>query len=611
MEDINEHIQSRINKLNALKDLGVEPYGGAFEYQDTAASVQDRYSGAAREVLEKDPAPCSLAGRLVAMRDFGKASFAHLQDSSGSIQVYFKKDTLGDAYRVVRKLDTGDIVGVRGTLFRTRTEELTLEVNELSLLTKSIRPLPEKWHGLKDIELRYRQRYVDLIVNPGVKETFRKRSVIIKAIRDFLEAEGFMEVETPMMQSIPGGATARPFRTHHNALSMDLFLRIAPELFLKRLLVGGFERVFEINRNFRNEGISTKHNPEFTMLEFYAAYKDYNFLMDFTERLIPDVAEKATGSMKLKYEDGEIDLTPPWPRIPMLQSMIDAGVPEAVLGDEPEARKWAEDNGIKVDPKASFGKVLDEIFSEKVEPGLIQPTFITQYPVELSPLAKRSPGAPDFVDRFELFIAGREIANAFSELNDPMDQMGRFEAQEKEREAGDEESHQMDRDFVRALEYGMPPAAGEGIGIDRLVMLLTDNHSIRDVLLFPHLKPEATAEDAYISKIMSVVKDLGVAAEKVSHPGFDIAGAKGDTTYYISGKLGSKEQLADKLDKFYASAEGAQSDKGKYIFVTSASMSGNQRNKVKSHGRKIGRNLSAVSGESGEELKKQLKQIIR
>jgi len=611
MEETNEYIKNRIKKLGALKEMGVEPFGGAFEYSDTAASVLGIYNDATGESLEQNRAECSIAGRLVAMRDFGKASFAHVQDSTGSLQVYFKKDLLGDVYKVVKKLDIGDIIGVRGALFRTQTGELTLEVSELNLLTKSVRPLPEKWHGLKDVELRYRQRYVDLIVNPDVKDTFRKRSSIIKAIRDFLEAEGFMEVETPMMQSIPGGAAARPFRTHHNALSMDLYLRIAPELYLKRLLVGGFERVFEINRNFRNEGISTKHNPEFTMLEFYAAYKDYHYLMDFTERLLPHVAEKATGSMKLPYGEQEIDLTPPWPRIPMLKSMLDAGVPSDVLGDEAEARAWAKDNGIKIDPKCSFGKVLDEIFSDRVEPNLIQPTFITEYPVELSPLAKRSPDNPELVERFELFIAGREIANAFSELNDPMDQLGRFEDQEKEREAGDDESHQMDRDFVRALEYGMPPAAGEGIGIDRLVMLLTNNHSIRDVLLFPHLRPEATPQDIYLNQVSKALGELGVDVEKQPGDMFNLRAEHNGVVYYIEARHLTGDITAGHLEKFYGAASAVDGEGVKFILCVDRAMSGNQMNKVKSHGRKIERNLSAVSGEDREALKTQLQKIIR
>jgi lysyl-tRNA synthetase class 2 len=492
MKDINEHIQSRLNKLDALKELGVKPYGGTYPHEDYAADVHKANDALTTEELAANPVECTVAGRIIMMRNFGKAAFAHLQDSTGRIQVYLKKDILGDSFAVAKKLDIGDIIGVKGTLFITRTGELTVEAASFELLTKSVRPLPEKWHGLKDIELRYRQRYVDLIVNHDVKSTFQKRSAIIKSIRDFLESKGFMEVETPMMQRIPGGAAAKPFVTHHNALDMDLYLRIAPELYLKRLLVGGFERVFELNRNFRNEGISTKHNPEFTMVEFYVAYKDYNFLMSFTEELISEVAEKALGTTKIAYGDLEIDLSPEWPRIPMLKSMTDAGVPADVLEDQQKATQWAKANKIAIKDGSSYGKVLDEIFSALVEPNLIQPTFITDYPVELSPLAKRKSDNPKLVERFELFIAGREIANAFSELNDPFDQMSRFEDQEKEREQGDDESHQMDEDFVRALEYGMPPAAGEGIGIDRLIMLLTNSQSIRDVLLFPHLKPETT-----------------------------------------------------------------------------------------------------------------------
>jgi lysyl-tRNA synthetase class 2 len=490
MSEINEQIQSRINKLNALKEKGVEPYAGAFEAADHAADLHSAHGDTDKESLEATPVECSVAGRVVLFRPMGKAAFAHVQDATGRIQLYLQRDAMGESYAVAKKLDVGDIVGVSGSLFRTKTNELTVAVKEFKLLTKSLRPLPEKWHGLKDVETRYRQRYVDLIVNPEVKGTFLKRSAIIKAIRDFLEDHGYMEVETPMMQPIPGGATAKPFKTHHNALDMDLYLRIAPELYLKRLLVGGYERVFEINRNFRNEGISTKHNPEFTMLEFYTAYKDYNYLMDFTEKLIPHAAQKVLGTTKLPYGEGEIDLTPPWPRKPMFESMAEKGVPREVFTDFEKAKAYAKQEGIEIQPGASFGKALDEIFSEKVEPTLVNPTFITDYPVELSPLAKRKADEPDLVERFELFIAGREIANAFSELNDPMDQRGRFEEQVKAKEAGDEEASDMDEDFVRALEVGMPPAAGEGIGIDRLVMLLTDSHSIRDVLLFPHLRPE-------------------------------------------------------------------------------------------------------------------------
>ncbi|HHN65796.1 MAG TPA: lysine--tRNA ligase, partial [Nitrospirae bacterium] len=347
------------------------------------------------------------------------------------------------------------------------------------------------WHGLRDIELRYRQRYVDLIVNPQVRETFRKRSAIIKFIRDYLEQKGFLEVETPMMHQIPGGATAKPFKTHHNALGIDLYLRIAPELYLKRLLVGGFEKVFELNKNFRNEGISTKHNPEFTMLEFYVAYRDYNYLMDFTERMITELLERIAGSLKIPYGEHTLDFTPPWQRITMYDAMKQRGVPEEALKEPDRAREFAMAKGIDLKNIHSHAKVLDEIFKELVEPHLIQPTFIIDYPVELSPLAKRKKDNPELVERFELFVAAREIANAFTELNDPQDQKTRFLKQVEDRERGDEEAHRMDEDFIRALEYGMPPAAGEGIGIDRLVMILTDSHSIRDVILFPQLKPES------------------------------------------------------------------------------------------------------------------------
>lgn len=490
MEEINELIEQRHKKLSDLRRSGIDPYDGRFDPEWQALELQNRYHAASPEDLEAGPVVASVAGRIVALRDFGKAAFAHVQDATGKIQVYLKRDVLGEKFSLLKSLDIGDMVGVRGKLFRTKTKELTLEVLDFTLLSKSLRPLPEKWHGLRDIEVRYRQRYVDLIVNPQVKEVFAKRSAIIKAIRDFLESQGFIEVETPMMHPIPGGATARPFKTHHMALGMDLYLRIAPELYLKRLLVGGYERVFELNKNFRNEGISTKHNPEFTMLEFYIAYKDYHFLMTFTEEIFSFVATRALGTLRFPYGDAEIDLTPPWPRIPMLEAMKARGVPEEVMGDFEKARTWAEGRRIEVKEGASHGRILDEIFKELVEPGLVQPTFITDYPVELSPLAKRKPDNPGLVERFELFIASREIANAFSELNDPIDQKERLLSQVESKIKGDEEAHWMDEDFVRALEYGMPPAAGEGIGIDRLVMLLTNSPSIRDVILFPQLKAE-------------------------------------------------------------------------------------------------------------------------
>jgi len=490
MEETNELIEQRLKKLSELRDAGIEPYQGQFEQDAHAGDLLETYEGRSQEELEQKDVSASVAGRVIALRSFGKATFAHIQDATGKIQIYLKRDVLGEKYALVRKLDIGDIVGVRGKLFRTKTNELTIEVFDFTLLSKSLRPLPEKWHGLRDIELRYRQRYVDLIVNPQVKEIFAKRSAIIKGIRDFLESKGFIEVETPMMHQIPGGATARPFKTHHNALGIDLYLRVAPELYLKRLLVGGYERVYELNKNFRNEGISTRHNPEFTMLEFYVAYKDYRFLMDLTEELFLYIAAKVLGSRKVAFGDLEIDLAPPWPRVPMLEALASAGVPEAVMQDREQAAEWARQKKIDLPRTASHGKILDEIFKEVVEPGLVQPTFIIDYPVELSPLAKRKPDNPDLVERFELFIASREIANAFSELIDPIDQRSRFQKQVEEKQKGDEEAHWMDDDFVRALEYGMPPAAGEGIGIDRLVMLLTNSLSIRDVILFPQLKPE-------------------------------------------------------------------------------------------------------------------------
>lgn len=496
MEDLNELVRQRIKKLDELRELGIEPFGRPFQADNHAAELFAAHGSRTKEELEAGPVECSVAGRLVAYRDFGKAAFAHIQDNSGKIQIYLKRDILGDRHKLLKKLDIGDIVGVQGRLFRTKTDELTIEVTAFELMTKAIRPLPEKWHGLKDVETRYRQRYVDLIVNPEVRENFAKRSKIIKAVRDFLEAKGFIEVETPMLHQIPGGATARPFTTHHNALDMDLYLRIAPELYLKRLLVGGYERVYELNKNFRNEGISTRHNPEFSMLEFYIAYRDYHFLMAFTEELFSHVALKAIGSLKIPYGDVEVDLTPPWPRVPMLEALEKSGVPAEIFSDPEKAKTWGRSQKIDIPEGSSMGKILDEIFKEKVEPGLIQPTFIIDHPVELSPLAKRKADNPGLVERFELFICSREIANAFSELNDPFDQKGRFLEQVIAKQAGDDEAHWMDEDFIRALEYGMPPAAGEGIGIDRLVMLLTNSASIRDVILFPQLKPEHQSEEA-------------------------------------------------------------------------------------------------------------------
>jgi lysyl-tRNA synthetase class 2 len=477
VEDSNELIQERIKKLGKLRESGIDPYGGAFDVQDSVADLHESFGSRSKEELETEGKSCTIAGRIVSFRGFGKASFAHIQDASAKIQVYFKKDDLGADYDILKNVDIGDIVGISGSLFRTKTNELTIQVDGVTLLCKSLRPLPEKWHGLKDIEIRYRQRYLDLIVNPRVREVFYKRSKIIEAIRNFFDSRGFIEVETPMMHQIPGGAAARPFKTYHKTLDIDLFLRIAPELYLKRLLVGGYEKVYEINKNFRNEGISTRHNPEFTMLEFYIAYVDYRYLMDITEELITGLCKEVIGGLTVPYGEDEkaaIDFTPPWPRMSMEEAMERHGVDPVVFRSVEKAREAAVRNNIDVDNNSSHGKILDELFKEKVEPELIQPVFIVDYPVELSPLAKRKKDNPELVERFELFIGAREIANAFSELNDPEDQRQRFLRQGEARKMGDEEAALMDEDFLRALEYGMPPAAGAGIGIDRLLMLLTN-----------------------------------------------------------------------------------------------------------------------------------------
>jgi len=490
LEEINALIQERLKKLEDLKTSGIEPYGGPFDVRDRAKDIVQRYGHLSREELESKNSECAIAGRIIALRDFGRAAFAHLQDATGKIQAYLRKDTLGDAFSILKNLDTGDIVGLSGRLFRTKTNELTIEAKNITLLCKSLRPLPEKWHGLRDIETRYRQRYIDLIVNPHVRDIFLRRSKLLRAIRDFFDSRGFIEVETPMMQHIPGGASARPFKTHHIALGIDLYLRIAPELYLKRLLVGGYEKVYEINKNFRNEGISTKHNPEFTMLEFYIAYTDYRYLMDFTEELITFLCMEVIGGLTVACGPLKIDFTPPWPRLTMQKAMEMYGVDPLIFKDLEAARDFALKNGIDIDRRATHGKVIDAIFKEKVEPNLIQPVFILDYPLELSPLAKKKKEDPSLAERFELFIGGREIANAFSELNDPLEQKERFLKQMEAREMADEEAAPMDEDFVRALEYGMPPAGGAGIGIDRLLMVLTNSPSIKDVILFPQLKPE-------------------------------------------------------------------------------------------------------------------------
>jgi lysyl-tRNA synthetase class 2 len=492
MDELNEQRQQRIKKLDLLREWGVAPYGARFDVKDRAGRLIELHGGKTKEVLEQEKIPCTLAGRVVALRRFGKAGFAVLQDGADRLQVYVKKDLLNEqAYRVAEQLDLGDWIGVTGTLFRTKTNELTVEVHTLTWLSKALRPLPGKWHGLTDVEMRYRQRYVDLIANPEVHAIFSTRSRIIAGIRSFLIERGFLEVETPMMHPIPGGAAAKPFVTHHNALGADLYLRIAPELYLKRLIVGGFPRVFEINRNFRNEGISTIHNPEFTMLEFYVSYADYQDLILLTEELISTLALQILGKTVIDYQGKEIDVTPPWRRWSYHQAILEVnGLEEAVLHDKEQATAAARKLNVSVDSKWPLFNIVNEIFEETVEPNLVQPTFITDYPIDISPLARRKDANPALTDRFELYIAGREIANAFSELNDPLDQRARFEAQAAQREAGDEEAHAVDEDFLRALEYGMPLTAGEGIGIDRLVMLFTNQASIRDVVLFPQLRPE-------------------------------------------------------------------------------------------------------------------------
>jgi lysyl-tRNA synthetase class 2 len=481
---LSELKKVRLEKLQELQESGIDPFGARFERDATAQKITDEFTALEGHTVR-------LAGRIMSKRRHGKAGFADLQDLSGSIQLYFRKEDVGEeAYELFKKLDMGDILGLEGEVFRTQKGEISVHVRHFEYLSKSLNPLPEKWHGLKDVELRYRQRYVDLIVNPEVRSVFVKRSRIIKEMRNYLDNQGFLEVETPMMHPIPGGATARPFVTHHNTLDMDLYLRIAPELYLKRLLVGGLEKVYEINRSFRNEGISTRHNPEFTMLEIYQAYADYEVMMEITENLIADAAQKINGSLQVEFDGQIIDFTTPWRRIPMLEAIQEhTGVDFSSLSTDAEAREAATGLGMKVEKNATRGEIINEAFEAFVEDKLIQPTFIYGHPVEISPLAKRNRQHPEFTDRFEAFIMQREIANAFSELNDPIDQRGRFMQQVEKRAGGDAEAHMMDEDYLNALEYGMPPAGGLGIGIDRVVMLITGSTSIRDVILFPTLRP--------------------------------------------------------------------------------------------------------------------------
>ncbi|MDP2689374.1 MAG: lysine--tRNA ligase [Deltaproteobacteria bacterium] len=490
MEDKSVEFKQRVEKLDQLRKEGIDPYPNDFKPGAVCAAVANEFGELSKEELEARAASVSIAGRIMAVRDFGKASFIRVQDRSGSLQAYMKKDLLGeDAYALFKKCDMGDIVGVEGRLFRTRTNELTIEAGKLRLLAKGLHPLPEKWHGLTDVEARYRQRYLDLMVNPEVKGVFLKRTEIVRLIREFLTARDYIEVETPMLQPIPGGAAAKPFKTFHNALGMELYMRIAPELYLKRLIVAGLERVFEINRNFRNEGISTQHNPEFTMLEFYQAYATFEDLMALTEEMISSIVKKIHGSMKITYQGTELDFAPPWRRITVrdaIKEFSEAG--NGIFTDKKKALEFSKSLGLSVPEGLSHGKVVIEIFEAVAEKRFIQPTFVTHYPLDVSPLSRRNAEDPALVDRFELLVVGKEIANAFSELNDPVDQPERFLGQLQEREAGDQEAHEMDEDYIKALEYGMPPTAGEGIGIDRLVMLLTDSPSIRDVILFPQLK---------------------------------------------------------------------------------------------------------------------------
>jgi lysyl-tRNA synthetase class 2 len=488
----NELIRLRHDKLEALRRRGIDPFGGRYPVSHWAGPLRERLAQASDEEL-KAAGPMSVAGRVVALRHHGKTCFAHLMDQTGRIQLYARADQLGDDYASFTELDLGDFIGVTGEPMRTRTGELTIAVKAFSFLAKSLHPLPEKWHGLKDVETRYRQRYVDLIVNPETRQVFQLRSRVVSFLRAFLDARGFLEVETPMMQPIPGGAIARPFRTHHNALGMDLYLRIAPELYLKRLVVGGFERVYEINRNFRNEGVSTQHNPEFTMLEFYQAYADYTDLMELTEVMFVELAQSVRGTLALTWSEQAIDLTPPWRRLPFFEALSQAlGMPVTPDTEAAPLARAAAGRGLAMEGQPA-DKIWKETFETLVEPALVQPTFVTDFPIELSPLAKRKRENPRLVDRFELFVGRREMANAYSELNDPIDQLARFREQAALLARGDDEAHWLDEDYVRALEYGMPPAAGEGIGIDRLVMLLGDQPSIREVILFPHLRPEAPA----------------------------------------------------------------------------------------------------------------------
>ncbi|WP_100405962.1 lysine--tRNA ligase [Bacillus solitudinis] len=488
--EFNDLLAVRREKLNQLQEKGLDPFGGKFVRTHSAVSMEVAFEELSKEALEETKQEVTIAGRIMTKRGKGKAGFAHIQDLTGQVQIYVRQDGVGEErYEVFDSIDIGDIVGVTGVAFKTKVGELSVKATDFQLLSKSLRPLPDKYHGLKDVEQRYRQRYVDLIVNPEVRDTFILRSKILQSMRRYLDDRGYLEVETPTMHSIAGGASARPFITHHNALDMTLFMRIAIELHLKRLIVGGLEKVYEIGRVFRNEGVSTRHNPEFTMIELYEAYADYNDIMELTEELVAHIAREVIGSTSISYGEYQVDLEPKWRRVHMVDAIKEqSGVdfwPE--MSDE-DARDLAKKHKVPVKDTMTYGHVVNEFFEHFVEETLIQPTFVYGHPLAISPLAKKNPDDGRFTDRFELFIVGREHANAFSELNDPIDQRQRFEQQLVEREQGDDEAHMMDEDFVESLEYGMPPTGGLGIGIDRLVMLLTNSPSIRDVLLFPQMR---------------------------------------------------------------------------------------------------------------------------
>lgn len=489
-EETNEQFQVRKEKLDLLRSKGLDPFGKRFERSHLVTDIVEKYGEFENEDLEGKDIAVTIAGRIMTKRGKGKAGFAHVQDLSGQIQIYVRQDSVGpEQYEVFKIADLGDIVGITGHVFRTKVGELSVKAEKFELLSKALRPLPDKFHGLKDVEQRYRQRYLDLIMNNESKQTFIARSKIIRSMRNYLDSHGYLEVETPMLHSIPGGAAARPFITHHNALDTELYIRIAIELHLKRLIVGGLEKVYEIGRVFRNEGVSTRHNPEFTMIELYEAYADYKDIMALTENLVAHIAQEILGTTKIQYGEYEVDLTPQWKRLHMVDAIKEyTGADFWKEMTIEEARALAKEHGIEIKEHMDFGHIVNEFFEQRVEEKLIQPTFIYGHPVEISPLAKKNAEDPRFTDRFELFIVAREHANAFTELNDPIDQRERFEAQLKEREHGNDEAHLMDEDFIEALEYGLPPTGGLGIGIDRLVMLLTNSPSIRDVLLFPLMR---------------------------------------------------------------------------------------------------------------------------